>query len=113
MLNLPYMGGYPQRVVGESSTQPTLFGVLGMFKSDNKYQGLQQVVERPSSYKVPPVHNATGHGVNTIGGLLGPAAKTHVPGIHYGMVPFPGRFMTEHGHIEVYGKRERHTAEDH
>jgi len=115
MLNLPYMGGYPQKVVGESSTQPVLFGVLGMFKGDQKFQALQQVVERPSSHKIPPVHAvsaATTHNVNTDRYLLGPAAKTHIPGIHYGMVPFPGRFMTQHGHIEVYGKREKHSAED-
>lgn len=101
MLNLPYMGGYPQKVIGESSTQPTLFGVLGMFKGDQKFQGLQQVVERPSSYKIPElVKNPSA--MHSDRCIVGPPAKTHIPGIHYGMQPFAGRFMTEHGHIEVY-----------
>lgn len=103
--DLPYMGGYPQRVIGKSSTQPTLFGVLGMFHSDHKFQGLQQVVERPSHYKLPPLHSGhSEHGANSDRGILGAPAKTHIPGIHYGMVPFAGAFMSGHGEIEVYGR---------
>jgi len=110
MLNLPYMGGYPQKVIGESSTQPILFGILGMFKGDQKTQTLQQVVERPSHYKLPPLINEKEH-CNTARGLLGPS-KTHIPGIHHGMVPFAGRFMSEHGHIEVYGAKRHHTENE-
>lgn len=106
MLNLPYLGGYPQKVIGESSTQPILFGVLGMFKGDNKFQALQQVVERPSNYKLPEMVN---NKMNTDRGLMGPS-KTNIPAIHHGMIPFAGRFMSEHGHIEVYGAK-RHSGE--
>ena len=101
MLNLPYMGGYPQKVIGESSTQPTLFGVIGMFRGDEKFQALQQVVERPSSFKIPPIINDPSK-ICTDRHLTGVASKTHIPGLHYGMQPFAGRFMTEHGNVEVY-----------
>ena len=105
------MGGYPQHVVGKSSTQPTLFGVLGQFRGDQKFQGLQQVVERPSHYKLPPLHSGVGsakeHGANSDRDILGHPAKTHIPGIHYGMMPFAGAFMSSHGDIEIYG-REHH-----
>jgi len=97
------MGGYPQRVVGKSSTQPILFGVLGQFKGDQKFQALQQVVERPASYKLPPLHSGSG-GANSSRDILGPPAKTHIPGIHYGMMPFAGAFMSGHGEIEIYGR---------
>jgi hypothetical protein len=99
------MGGYPQRVVGKSSTQPILFGVLGQFKGDHKFQALQQVVERPASYKLPPLHSGNSEkGANSSRDILGPPAKTHIPGIHYGMMPFAGAFMSGHGEIEIYGR---------
>lgn len=103
MQNLPYMGGYPQRVVGKSSSQPTLFGVIGFFKGDQKTQTLQQVVERPSHYKLPKlIHGQSNQPEhhNTERHLLGKKAATHIPGAHYGMVPFAGRFMSGHGEIE-------------
>jgi len=108
MQTLPYMGGYPQRVVGESSTQPTLFGVLGMFKGDEKFQALQQVVERPPNAKLPELYSGKEQHFNTDRSLLGAPAKTHIPGIHYGMQPFAGRFMSGHGNIEVYSGHPHH-----
>jgi len=106
--DLPYMGGYPQKVVGKSSTQPILFGVLGMFKGDEKFQGLQQVVERKSHGKLPPLHAGKDSHGNSDRDILGHAAKTHIPGVHYGMVPFAGAFMSSHGEVEVLG-REHHS----
>jgi hypothetical protein len=114
MQTLPYMGGYPQRVVGPSSTQPTLFGVLGMFRDDEKFQALQQVVERPSHFHLPKLYSGHADHCNTDRGLLGSPAKTHIPGIHHGMVPFAGRFMSGHGNIEVYdGHKQHHHQKEH
>lgn len=95
------MGGYPQRVVGPNSSQPTLFGVIGMFHESNKFQALQKVVELPSHYKLPKVIHGSSE-LHTERRLLGPSAKTHIPGLHYGMTPFAGRFMSHSEHIEVY-----------
>lgn len=114
MQTLPYMGGYPQRVIGESSTQPTLFGVLGMFRGDEKFQALQQVVQRPSHYKLPPLYSGRDEHCNTDRHLLGSPAKTHIPAIHYGMQPFAGRFMSSHGDIEIYdGHKHHHHKKEH
>jgi hypothetical protein len=107
MQTLPYMGGYPHNVVGKSSTQPLTFGVIGMFQGDNKYQALQQVVERSSNYKLPTIYTGREH-MHSDRCLMGPPAKTHIPNIHYGMVPIAGRFMTEHGHIEIYNEHKHH-----
>jgi hypothetical protein len=112
MQYLPYMGGYPQKVVGESSTQPILFGVLGMFKGDQKFQGLQQVVEGKPIGHLPHLVSTHDH-MNSEKHIMGAPAKTHIPGNHYGMVPFAGRFMTEQGHIEVYDSRHHHVHKHH
>lgn len=112
MQTLPYMGGYPQRVIGNSSTQPITFGVIGMFKGDEKFQALQQVVEGPPNYHLPPLVSSHAH-MNSEKHIMGSPAKTHIPGNHYGMQPFAGRFMTEQGHIEVYDGRHHHEHPHH
>jgi len=108
MQNLPYMGGYPQKVIGKDSTQPILFGALGMFHESQRYQALQQVVQGKPDGKIPRVIESTHVHHNTERNSITPPAKTHIPNIHYGMVPFAGRFMTEHGHIEVYDAKKHH-----
>jgi len=108
MQTLPYMGGYPHNVIGKSSSQPTTFGVIGMFHGDNKYQALQEKVVRPSHYKLPPLYSGNEHHMNSDRCILGHPSKTHIPNIHYGQVPFAGRFMTEHGHVEVYSANPHH-----
>jgi len=113
MQNLPYMGNYPQKVVGKDSTQPILFGVIGAHKQSNKYQALQQVVEHTPHGELPPTVSSTHTHMNTDKHLLGHPAKTHIPGIHYGMVPFAGRFMSQHGEIEVYDSRHHHEHAHH
>ena len=112
MQTLPYMGGYPQKVIGKSSTQPILFGVLGMFKGDEKFQALQQVVQGKPDFRMPPLVSSHDH-MNSERHVMGAPAKTHIPGNHYGMQPFAGRFMTEQGHIEVYDSRHHHEHPHH
>lgn len=92
--------GPPQRVVGKSSTQPILFGVIGSHRGDGKYQALQSVFQRPPEAKAPPTLPGT-PGPISDRHLLGKAGKTHIPGIHHGMVPFAGAFMSGHGDIET------------
>jgi len=114
MLSLPYMGGPPQKVAGPFSTQPTLFGVLGMFKETNKTQTLQNLVSRPGKGKVPGTMSEKS-ATQSMRGILGPAAKTHIPGLHHGMVPFAGRFMSHVGHESEHHApaSEHHHTEKH
>jgi hypothetical protein len=37
------------------------------------------------------------HPGNTEKHILGKAAKTHVPGTHYGQVPYAGKYLSENG----------------
>jgi hypothetical protein len=100
------------KVTGAGSTQPTLFGVMGMFAKDERFAGVQQQIIGKSSGKLPPLHAGSAAAGNTDRDLLGPPAKTHVPPMHYGMVPFAGHFMSAHGDVKVYG-REHHSDEEH
>lgn len=120
MLSLPYMGGYPNKVYGKYSTQPTTFGVIGMFKESNKSQSLQNLVIDKVHTKTSGLENDANdvkHGRNTERKLLGAVSKTHIPALHYGMVPFAGRFMSNVGDYQVYGKHsddaEHHEHHEH
>jgi hypothetical protein len=77
---------------------------MGMFARDERFAGVQQQIIGKSSGKLPPLHAGSAAAGNTDRDLLGPPAKTHVPAVHYGMVPFAGHFMSAHGDIEVYGR---------
>lgn len=101
--DLPYMKP-ASKVTGPGSTQPTLFGVLGMFGRDERFAGVQQQIIGKSSGKLPPLHSGSASAGNTDRSLLGPPSKTHIPPMHYGMIPFAGHFMSAHGDIEVYGR---------
>jgi hypothetical protein len=108
---LPYMKPV-SKVAGLGSTQPTLFGVLGMFAKDEHFAGLQKQVMHKSHGMLPPLYSGEPtHHHNTDRDLLGPASKTHIPGIHYGMVPFAGAFMSGHGDMEIYGRERRKSEE--
>jgi hypothetical protein len=43
------------------------------------------------------VSEAMEHPGNTERHILGKAAKTHVPGTHYGQVPYAGKYRSENG----------------
>jgi len=107
---LPYMKP-ASKVTGPGSTQPTLFGVMGMFGRDEKFAGVQQQIIGKSSGKLPPLHSGSASAGNTDRDLLGPPAKTNIPPMHYGMQPFAGHFMTAHGDIEVYGRETKEVKE--
>lgn len=101
---LPYMKP-ASKVTGAGSTQPTLFGVMGMFAKDERFSGVQQqIIGKPTVSMLPPLHAGSAAAGNTDRDLLGPPAKTNVPAAHYGMVPFAGHFMSAHGDIKVYGR---------
>jgi hypothetical protein len=104
-MSLQYLGesasfGPPQRVLGKSSTQPILFGVIGSFRGDQKTQTLQQKFQRPPNGSLPETMGGKAGAISDRH-ILGSPAKTHIPGLHHGQVPFAGPFMSGHGEIEV------------
>lgn len=92
--------GPPSKVIGPSTTQPSLFGVIGAFRPDQKYQALQTVFQRPADGPLPKTM-AGNASIESMRSILGAPAKTKIPGIHHGMMPFAGAFMSGHGDIDV------------
>lgn len=75
----------------------TLFGVIGSSLYDSHAQTLGGVVvDTKSHMKAPVVSEKSAEKHNTERHIMGPASKTHISGMHFGQVPYPGAFM---GHL--------------
>ena len=77
----------------------TVFGVLGMTKENAKTRTLGGLVKSAPSAAVPKdALEKHPRLIHTERGITGPAAKTHISGLHYAQVPYPGAFMAHAGH---------------
>ena len=97
----PYLEvvGEPRQMRGEGAPRSTVFGVLGMTKESPKMKSLGGLVHHSVHRKVPKgeiIHHA--RAVHTERGITGAPSKTHIPGAHYSMTPYPGLFMSHLGH---------------
>ena len=85
---------------GQGAPHSTVFGVLGQTVYDNHSRSVGGLVldtkERAHLGKGTTVSASQVHH-NTERGLIGPPAKTHVPGSHYGMKPYAGYFRSATG----------------
>ena len=88
----------PREMRGEGAPRQMVFGVLGHTKESSKMKSLGGLVhERPSAkVRKGTVEHHSQH-VRTERHITGPAAKTHIPGAHFGMVPYAGQFMAHVG----------------
>ena len=89
---------------GQGAPRSTVFGVLGHTVYDPYSRSVGGLVL--DTKDLGPIGKGTTHSVkqemmehhhNTERGLLGPPSKTHIPGSHYGMKPFPGYFRSAEG----------------
>jgi len=85
---------------GRGAPHSTVFGVLGQTVYDSHSRSVGGLVL--DTKERAPLGKGTTEAVshihhNTERGLLGPAAKTHIPGSHYGMKPYPGFFRSAVG----------------
>jgi hypothetical protein len=86
-------------MAGKGAPRSTVFGVIGRTKMDPYQKSLGGLVQdtRDRS-KVTPQHvSAKSVAHESEHSLPGPAPKTHVPGAHYGMVPYPGMYRSQLG----------------
>lgn len=96
--DIPYMDVQDPARMGKGMVRSTTFGVLGRTKADMPTRSLGGLVERPVHHKVPK-GEVDRHPklIHTERHITGPAAKTHVSGMHFGQVPYPGRYMAPLG----------------
>jgi hypothetical protein len=97
---IPYLAvvDNPRRMSGKGAPEPTIFGVLGrtMYESSNKTLG--GLVKESTSVKAPKVAEpASKQPKNTERHIIGKAAKTDIPGVHMGQVPYAGMYMSAVG----------------
>lgn len=87
-----------RRTSGKGSTQPTIFGVIGRTKMDPYQSSLQNLVlnTKPSA-GVPndlKMNESIRHHGNTERSCVSNPPATHIPGMHFGQVPYAGYYMS-------------------
>lgn len=80
----------------KGGVQDTLFGLIGATKNYTLVRSLGGIVEhtpdgaKPTGVKKEKVADMTER-------HIGGKNKTHIPGAHYGQVPYPGVYMSKLG----------------
>ena len=88
----------PRKMSGRGAPRDTVFGVLGHTMFDPMTRSLGGLVkDSKASAPAPPTMKATSKEAVTEHKIAGAPAKTKIPGAHYAMSPYPGRFMSEEG----------------
>jgi hypothetical protein len=88
----------PRQMKGAGAPRQTVFGVLGHTKEDPKMRSLGGLVQHATGH-----HEKKGEvqhhprAFHTERNITGPAAKTKIPGAHYGAVPYAGVYMSHLG----------------
>ena len=89
----------PRMMAGKGAPRSTVFGVLGITKEDSEMRSLGGLVKSAkASAPAPPLKTPSSLiPPNSERSILGKASKTHIPGEHFGMTPYPGAFMSRLG----------------
>ena len=96
----PYMSvDVPTRqMAGKGAPKPTLFGVLGHTMEDPHSKSLGGLVRNTKAdAPVPPTTKNSMKEDKTVHCIAGRPSKTHIPGQHFGQVPYPGFYMASVG----------------
>ncbi len=102
MSEMPYLRviDEPFRMKGAGAPRDTVFGVLGKTKEDSKMRSLGGLVAYSKPSAPLPKGNLEHHPREvTERHIIGPPSKTHIPGAHFGQVPYPGQFMSHMGKV--------------
>jgi hypothetical protein len=97
----PYLHvvGEPREMKGKGAPRSTVFGVLGHTEMSPLSKSLGGLVKDSKVGKLQKgtvIKHPDGH-MNSDRHIVGPASKTHIPGSHFGMVPYPGHYMSAKG----------------
>lgn len=100
MNKTPYLHvvDFPRRMAGKGAPQRTVFGVLGHTMEDPYTKSLGGLVKnsKPSA-SAPATIKTTKRTDETVHHIAGAPSKTHIPGAHFGQVPYAGKYMSELG----------------
>lgn len=97
----PYLQstGPVRQMAGKGAPRSTVFGVLGVTKYESETRSLGGLVHNTKlSHMGKGTVVPEKHAHQTERSIIGHAAATHVPGQHFGQVPYAGYFRSELGH---------------
>jgi hypothetical protein len=105
---VPYLAVQDPKIMmaGAGAPRSTVFGVLGRLPKNEERVGVKTLGGLVKSSTVggknmPGVVLTEREALRIPGQsdrhILGKAAKTHIPGCHYGQVPYPGYYMSARG----------------
>ena len=89
----------PRRMKGKGAPQDTLFGVIGHTKMSplTRSLGGLMITTTKGASASGAAESASSVRKNTEHHLVGKASKTHVPGKHFGQIPYAGQYMVKVG----------------
>ena len=97
----PYLEkvGEVRAMAGKGAPRPTMFGVIGETKMDPYSRTLGGLIVNTTGSKAVPKGEV--HKVSLLDkterSIAGAPSKTHIPGSHYGQIPYAGQYMTKVG----------------
>ena len=104
---VPYLAVQDPKIMmsGAGAPRSTVFGVLGRIPKGEEHVGVKSLgglVKGTKEGKHMPGAILTERDALHIPGqsdrmILGKPAKTHIPGVHHGQVPYPGYYMSAVG----------------
>lgn len=98
----PAVGAPRMMMRGVGAPRSTVFGVIGRTQLDPYQRSLGGLVQETTGGKrahAGEIHHVKSSMQNTDRHILGPPSKTHMPGQHYGQVPYPGMFQSHLGQM--------------
>lgn len=88
----------PRKMAGKGAPRDTVFGVLGRTHMDPYSKSLGGLVaDSKSAAPAPPTMKDSKRHDKTEHRIAGSPSKTKIPGMHYSMVPYAGKYMSELG----------------
>ena len=88
----------PMKMGGLGAPKYTMSGLIGQTKESSYTRTLGGLVTTTTPGPKPKVSmSASSVPKNTEFHIIGPASKTHIPGQHFGQVPYPGAYMSNLG----------------
>lgn len=87
----------PRKMAGKGAPREIVFGVLGHTTGDSEMKTLGGLVSDTKADGPAPPHKKP-RVDKSEHKIAGRASRTHIPGVHMGMVPYVGHFMSAVGH---------------
>jgi len=87
----------PRTMSGKGAPSQTMFGVIGQTAYDPLMKSLGGLITNTKSAGATNPSKPVDSMPQTQRQILGPAAKTPMPGEHYGQIPYVGKYQSTEG----------------